>query len=104
MSTFSALPPHCDPYEFKHTCLVKCQPNEHIDAVATDEEGPESSSETRKCVSVPYVTSNHFHSYDVGKMFAEIIKEVVSFRILVHTILIIKYFLFLKMERYSFAA
>ena len=89
MSTFSGLPSYYDPYEFKHTCLVKCQPNEHIDAVAADEEGLESSSETRKCVSVPYVTSKHFHSYDVAKKFAEIIKEVVSFRILVHTILII---------------
>ncbi|KAJ1402353.1 Zinc finger, CCCH-type [Sesbania bispinosa] len=75
LSSFHGLPPYYDPYESKHSCLFKSQPNEHIDVVAADEEGFELSSETKKCVAVPYVTSNHYHSYDVAKVFAAIIKE-----------------------------
>lgn len=78
LSSFHGLPPYYDPYEFKHTCLLKGQPNGHIDAVAADEDF-EPSSETKKCVAVPYVTSNHFHSSDVAKMLATVIKEVVYF-------------------------
>ncbi|XP_057424207.1 DExH-box ATP-dependent RNA helicase DExH8 [Lotus japonicus] len=75
LSSFHGLPPYYDPYEFKHTCLLKGQPNGHIDAVAADEDF-EPSSETKKCVAVPYVTSNHFHSSDVAKMLATVIKEL----------------------------
>ncbi|KAK7277740.1 hypothetical protein RJT34_22755 [Clitoria ternatea] len=76
LSFFCGLPPYYDPYEFKHACLFGSQPNGYVDVVAADEEGFEPSSETNKCYAVPYVTLNHFHSYDVAKMFAAIIKEI----------------------------
>ncbi|RYR71683.1 hypothetical protein Ahy_A02g005905 isoform A [Arachis hypogaea] len=46
-----------------------------IDGVSAYEEGLKATGET-KCASVPYVTSEEFHSYDVAKMFAKIIKEI----------------------------
>ncbi|KAK7344430.1 hypothetical protein VNO77_14013 [Canavalia gladiata] len=75
LSSFRSLPPYYDPYEFKHTCQFKSESNAVIDVVTSDEEGLELSNETKKCVAVPYVTLNHFHSNDVAKMFAAIIKE-----------------------------
>lgn len=79
LSSFRGLPPYYDPYEFKHTCLFKSQPNGHSDVVAADEDNFELLSETKKCVVVPYVTLNHFNSDEVAKIFAAIVKEVVFF-------------------------
>ncbi|XP_019441751.1 PREDICTED: DExH-box ATP-dependent RNA helicase DExH8 isoform X1 [Lupinus angustifolius] len=75
-SSFHGLPLCYDPYEFKHVCLLTCQPNGHSDVDSSDGEGLESSSETKKCVAVPYVTSSNFRSYDVAKIFAAVIKEI----------------------------
>lgn len=94
MSTFHGLPLSYDPYEFKHACLLTCQQNGHIDVIVADEEGLEPSSEAKKCVAAPYVTSKNFHSYDVAKMFAAIIREVLSFGFVVHLIFIINIFFF----------
>ncbi|XP_027366961.1 DExH-box ATP-dependent RNA helicase DExH8 [Abrus precatorius] len=75
LSSFRGLPPYYDPCEFKHTCLLRSQSSVHKNVVAADEEGLEPSGETKECIAVPYVTSNHFHSNDVAKMFSAIIKE-----------------------------
>ncbi|XLS96581.1 hypothetical protein HN51_039320, partial [Arachis hypogaea] len=76
LSSFRGLPPYFDPYEYEHTCLVTCQGDGNIDGVSAYEEGIKATGET-KCASVPYVTSEEFHSYDVARMFTKIIKEVV---------------------------
>lgn len=75
LSSFRDLTPYYDPYKFKHTCLFKSQQDGHSDVVAADEEDIELSSETNKCVAVPYVTLNHLNSYQVAKKFAAIVKE-----------------------------
>ncbi|XP_058762358.1 DExH-box ATP-dependent RNA helicase DExH8-like [Vicia villosa] len=75
LSSFRGPIPDYDPYEFRHICLLQNQPDGHSDVVSVDEEGFEPSSETTKCVAVPYVTLNHLNSYEVAKMFAVIVKE-----------------------------
>lgn len=47
------------------------------DALSVDDEQPESSCETKKCLAEPFVASNNFQSNVVAKKFATIIKEVV---------------------------
>ncbi|KAK7270196.1 hypothetical protein RIF29_23165 [Crotalaria pallida] len=76
LSFFRGLSPCYETYEFMHACLLKCQPDGNIDVDSSDEEGLEPSSEAKKCVAVPYVTSSDFRSYDVAKMFTAIIKEI----------------------------
>jgi aspartate carbamoyltransferase regulatory subunit len=82
LSSFRGIIPNYDPYEFSHTCLFKSQADGHSDIVSVDGEDFELSNGTNKCVAVPYVTLNHLNSYEVAKMFAVIVKEVVCFRIL----------------------
>lgn len=79
MSSFRGPIPDYDPYEFRHICLFQNQPDGHSDVVSVDEKGFEPTSETAKCVAVPYVTLNHLNSYEVAKMFDLIVKEVVCF-------------------------
>ncbi|KAJ7977567.1 putative ATP-dependent RNA helicase [Quillaja saponaria] len=76
LGTSDGLPSYRDPYEFSHTCLLECLPNDHVDAVAADEELLDPSSERRKCVAVPYVAFNHFRTNDVAEKLAAVIKEI----------------------------
>lgn len=79
MSTSNAPPCSTDPYQFKHTCLLECQPDEHAEVIAANEEGLAPSSKSKECIAVPYVASDYFYINDVAKKFATIIKEVSSF-------------------------
>lgn len=79
LSTSNGLPSYYDPYEFEHICLLTCQqPNEDTDALTTDDKHLEPSSETMKCVAVPFVAPNNFQNNDVAKKLATIIKQVLS--------------------------
>ena len=78
LSLSTGLPSYHDPYKFKHTCVLECQPNAHTDVAAKEEGDP--SSETKKCVSVPYVALHQFQAKDVAEKFAAIIKEVMPFQ------------------------
>uniref|UniRef100_A0A6N2NES8 Uncharacterized protein n=1 Tax=Salix viminalis TaxID=40686 RepID=A0A6N2NES8_SALVM len=51
LGTCNDLLTYYDSYEFKHTCLLKCQPKGDFDTVAVDDE---PSQETRKCFAVPF--------------------------------------------------
>ncbi|CAK7348308.1 unnamed protein product [Dovyalis caffra] len=70
------LPTHYDPYEFEHTCLLKCLPNRDISTVVADDEDDEPSLETRKCFAVPFVAPSHFQTIKVAENFSNIIKEI----------------------------
>ncbi|KNA11553.1 hypothetical protein SOVF_134020 [Spinacia oleracea] len=58
-----------DPYEFRHECLLECQPNEDLTALPEDEE-------TRKCLATPFVPPHHFRSQIIAEKFANVIKEI----------------------------
>ncbi|KAI4301411.1 hypothetical protein L6164_034693 [Bauhinia variegata] len=73
-----------DPHGFKHTCRLACQSNDDTDVLAADGEGLDSSNESRKCVAVPYVASDHFHFIDVAKKFIAVIKEIRALYASVH--------------------
>lgn len=78
MGTSDGLPSYYDPYEFEHTCLVKCQTKEDLDALEVSDHHLEPSHETKKCIASPFVASDDFHKNDVAKTFAGIIKEVLA--------------------------
>lgn len=74
----NGLPTYYDPYEYEHTCLLKCQPREVIDALDTDDGHLESEEESRKCIAVPFVPSKSFQSHVVSEKLENVIKEVQS--------------------------
>ncbi|GMN37996.1 hypothetical protein TIFTF001_007280 [Ficus carica] len=76
MGTSDGFPSYYDPYEFEHTCLVKCQTKEDSDALEVTDHHLEPSHETKKCIASPFVASDDFHKTDVAKTFAGIIKEI----------------------------
>lgn len=76
LGTSDGLPTYYDPYEFEHTCLLKCEPHGDADALAADKEHVESSCKTKKCVALPFVASNQFQSNNVAEKFSSVIKEV----------------------------
>ncbi|XP_021281215.1 DExH-box ATP-dependent RNA helicase DExH8 isoform X2 [Herrania umbratica] len=70
------IPTYYSPYEFGHTCLLQFQPQGETNALSSSDEQLEQSFETRKCVAVPFVASDHFHTNDVAKTLANAIKEI----------------------------
>lgn len=87
LATSNGIPSYYDPYEFEHTCLLKCHPDGDTDEPSVDDEPLEPSNEIRKCLAVPYVASHSFQNGDVVEQLVATIKEVSSFDILVCTIL-----------------
>ncbi|KAF5744138.1 hypothetical protein HS088_TW08G00734 [Tripterygium wilfordii] len=71
----NSLPTYYDPYEFEHTCLIKCQPNEDT-GVAADDEHNETPCQTRICAAVPFVSSTHFQTKSISEKLTNIIKEI----------------------------
>ncbi|KAF3436447.1 hypothetical protein FNV43_RR23539 [Rhamnella rubrinervis] len=76
LGTSDGLPTYYDPYEFEHTCLLKCQLPGDTDALSVDDEQLEPSHDTKKCIAIPFVASNNFQSNAVAKKLATIIKEI----------------------------
>ncbi|WRX10709.1 Helicase [Theobroma cacao] len=76
LAASDGIPTYYSPYEFGHTCLLQCQPQGETDALSSSDEQLEQSFETRKCVAVPFVASDHFHTNDVAKNLANAIKEI----------------------------
>lgn len=74
--TSAGLPSYYDPYEFEHTCLLKCQHKEEEPEISTQDE---PASEARKCCSVPFVPLSDFQNNDVAEELATVIKEVKPF-------------------------
>lgn len=72
LATSSGLPSYYDPYEFRHVCLLECEPSN--DLVAFPEES--EYTKTRKCLATPFVSSHHFQSQSVAEKFANVIKEI----------------------------
>ncbi|KAK4273220.1 hypothetical protein QN277_021663 [Acacia crassicarpa] len=68
LSTSNVLPCSTDPYPFKHICLLEYQPDERADVIP--------SKESKECIAVPYVASNHVYINDVAEKFVTIIKEI----------------------------
>ena len=71
----SGLPFYYEPYDFRHVCLLECQPSTDAIALVEDDE----HNETKKCLAMPFVSSCHFQCQSVAEKFANIIKEVISF-------------------------
>lgn len=71
--TSPGLPSYYDPYEFEHTCLLKCQHKEEEPEISTQDE---PASEARKCCSVPFVPLSNFQNNDVAEELATVIKEI----------------------------
>ncbi|XP_021775397.1 DExH-box ATP-dependent RNA helicase DExH8-like [Chenopodium quinoa] len=69
LATSCGLPSYYDPYEFRHTCLLECQPNDDLDALLEDDE-------TKKCLATPFVSPHHFQSQSMAEKFATVIKEI----------------------------
>lgn len=75
LSTSNALPCSTDYYQFKHTCHLEYQPNEHADVIAANE-GLAPSHKSKECMAIPFVDPSNFYMIDVAKKFATIIKEI----------------------------
>ncbi|KAL3648028.1 hypothetical protein CASFOL_008996 [Castilleja foliolosa] len=71
-------PIHYEPYEFQHTCHLKCALlNHEADALAVEYEGVEDeNSESRECVALPFVGPNDFQKDELAVKFASIVKEM----------------------------
>lgn len=69
------IPIHYDPYNFRHACHLKCV-NEEADTLAVEYEDNEHDNELKECVAVPFVGPYDFHTDDVARKFASIVKEV----------------------------
>lgn len=78
MRSSDGLPCYYDPCDFKHTCLLKCQPKEDSAALEVNDDHLKPSHEAKKCVVVPFVACDDFQKIDVAKNFAAIIKEVLA--------------------------
>lgn len=76
LAASNGIPTYYSPYEFGHTCLLQCRPLGVTNALSSSDEQLEQSLESRKCVAVPFVDSDHFQSNDVAKTLANTIKEV----------------------------
>ncbi|XVF32773.1 hypothetical protein REPUB_Repub17cG0111500 [Reevesia pubescens] len=76
LAASNALPTYYSSYEFQHTCILQCQPQGETDALSSSDEQLEQSLETRKCIAVPFVASDHFQTNDVAEKFANAIKEI----------------------------
>ncbi|KAB5515886.1 hypothetical protein DKX38_026534 [Salix brachista] len=76
LGTCNDLLTYYDSYEFKHTCLLKCQPKGDNDIVIADDEHEEPSHEMRKCFAVPFVSPSHFQTIKVAENLSNIIKEI----------------------------
>ncbi|XP_057535972.1 DExH-box ATP-dependent RNA helicase DExH8 isoform X1 [Amaranthus tricolor] len=68
----SGLPFYYEPYDFRHVCLLECQPSTDAIALVEDDE----HNETKKCLAMPFVSSCHFQCQSVAEKFANIIKEI----------------------------
>ncbi|GFY98712.1 zinc finger (CCCH type) helicase family protein [Actinidia rufa] len=78
LSTSNGLPSYYESYDFQHACSLSFQHKQDADAdaLATDGDDLELLSETVECISVPFVPSNYFQSYEVAEKLATIIKEM----------------------------
>ncbi|XP_057509428.1 DExH-box ATP-dependent RNA helicase DExH8 [Actinidia eriantha] len=78
LSTSNGLPSYYESYDFQHACILSFQHKQDADAdaLATDGDDLELLSETVECISVPFVPSNYFQSYEVAEKLATIIKEM----------------------------
>ncbi|KAH9608923.1 hypothetical protein KSS87_002782 [Heliosperma pusillum] len=68
----SGLPSYYDPCEFKHICVVECQPNNETAALLEGDE----QNESKKCIALPYVSSHHFRIQKMAEKFTTVIKEI----------------------------
>ncbi|KAL5561461.1 hypothetical protein UlMin_031208 [Ulmus minor] len=75
LGTSDGLPSYYDPYEFKHTCILKGRQKDDTDALDLGDEHPNLSDE-KTCSVVPFVTSNSFQKDFVAAEFSSIIKEI----------------------------
>lgn len=64
-------PSYCDPYVYRHTCLLQSQPSNEI----VDDQ-KEKTGEIRRCINMPFVKLGQFQSRTVAERFAAIIKEI----------------------------
>ncbi|KAL9247162.1 hypothetical protein vseg_020625 [Gypsophila vaccaria] len=72
LGTSSGIPSYYDPYEFRHTCLLECHPNNNDSAFLEGDE----LNESEKCLAVPYVSSHHFRIQKMAEKFTNAIKEI----------------------------
>ncbi|XP_075524079.1 DExH-box ATP-dependent RNA helicase DExH8 isoform X1 [Primulina tabacum] len=70
------LPPYYEPYDFRHTCHLKCKQSDDIDALDFDDEHVDLDGESRMCTAVPFVGSKDFQTDIVARIFASIVKEM----------------------------
>ncbi|KAG6703938.1 hypothetical protein I3842_07G111000 [Carya illinoinensis] len=76
LATSNGIPSYYDPYEFEHTCVLKCHPDGDTDEPPADDEPLHPSNEIRKCLAVPYVASHNFQNSDVVEKLVATIKEI----------------------------
>ncbi|GFP85590.1 zinc finger CCCH domain-containing protein 31 [Phtheirospermum japonicum] len=74
----NGAPIHYEPYEFQHTCHLKCALfNHEADALDLEDEGVEDDDiESRECVALPFVGPNDFQKDELAIKFASIVKEM----------------------------
>lgn len=74
------LPSYYDPYEFQHTCHLKC---EHIDEDGDvldlyEDEHPNIVNDVQICTNEPFAVANSFEMDEVAANMANIVKEIRS--------------------------
>lgn len=70
------LPSYYNPYEFQHTCHLKCEHNEDGDVLAIADDEHLDPIKIRKCIDEQFVAPNHFQLDEVAEKLANIIKEI----------------------------
>ncbi|MQM01561.1 hypothetical protein Taro_034320, partial [Colocasia esculenta] len=73
------LAAHYGVHRFKHTCDMQSDLDHlvgELDALDVDGEGPDSGTERRKCLALPFVSSLDFSAMDIANKLAQLIKEI----------------------------
>ncbi|PIM99659.1 RNA helicase [Handroanthus impetiginosus] len=72
----TSTPIHYHPYYYQHTCRLGCVENKDADSLAVEGDDLEHDTESRKCFAVPFVGPHDFHTEEVARKFADVVKEM----------------------------
>ncbi|KAL7120266.1 hypothetical protein ACP275_02G112700 [Erythranthe tilingii] len=72
----NSVPIHYDPYNFHHACYLKCAQNEEADTSYLNYEEDEHDHASKECIAVPFVEPYDFHTDEMARRFASIVKEM----------------------------
>ncbi|KAK4717475.1 hypothetical protein R3W88_015813 [Solanum pinnatisectum] len=78
LATSSGIPSCYNPNEYQHKCHLDCEQYLDADALDMNYKLREQGSETRKCISVPFLGHNESLAHNVAQNLASVVKEMRS--------------------------